>query len=479
MNLLLAIACLSLAPAPGPSAGPGKRDPNPWIQQEIEAGDQLAKREFPDVVVDGRAQNLYVTAALKLIGSDDDARAQAGIDFLKHWFARLRDPAVRVYQNADEREDASWRQLPPLAIYEPLFKCAKECDPKRKAKARKAIDALALKDPLEFPGDSWWILAPFFGEIPMAQQIASYPTDMLFTDELAVRGDMVVLFGEPRNAKGSGVVKVLGAKDGRVLNDEVLANGAHISGGAVTEKKAYIQRDDGAIDKVDLAGNVPTNEFSQRMYPTSAWTFDPGTGEVYFAGPGLRVWHISAGEMTRLCGERSMQSIACVASVKSLDGFAIVYESNVIDPASNSKVEFVKAIGTDCNVVWTFPGVTSSTKDQLALVSASERMFLADAEFLRLLNAADGSEISNVRHGAQGVTALAISPDERFVLCEGFHWSIQLRDSKTLKVLYSYSGHHGGGVKVAWSPDSASFFSIATDGVLRQWSVPKQILQAK
>ncbi|KAF2861192.1 tricorn protease domain 2-containing protein [Piedraia hortae CBS 480.64] len=117
-------------------------------------------------------------------------------------------------------------------------------------------------------------------------------------------------------------------------------------------------------------------------------------------------------------------------------------------------------------------------QDSVILISSDSR-FVVVADLDSLSSAVfmwnlEKNELRELEHRAQRVSALAISPDNKTLLCgfrNGYIWTMDLESGERLK---SFTGNTMRIKHIAFSPTGQDFASVSADSTIRIWSPESQ-----
>lgn len=216
------------------------------------------------------------------------------------------------------------------------------------------------------------------------------------------------------------------------------------------------------------------------------------------------VWDISRRNVVFTFSHRDALTSAAFAptgrhfAVGSKDGCVSVFESQTgkvrytlrghtgaVDGLAFSKDgKAMLSVGEDRLIVaWnldtgrstgTFTGHAGSVKGIAILSEISAAVSISSDRTVRLWTAsAKDNRILNENEPEEGkspLTALALSPDERFFAVGAENKTITIWDAKELKTLNSLTGLLVPPVAMEFSPDGKSFLAGGSDGVLVQWN---------
>lgn len=89
---------------------------------------------------------------------------------------------------------------------------------------------------------------------------------------------------------------------------------------------------------------------------------------------------------------------------------------------------------------------------------------------LKVWDLANGRERLAVPVGTESVSAVAISPDGRFVVAGGYGGQLKLWEIATGREVRAFTGHTGAVTNLAFSPEGGTIFSSRDDGSVRLWN---------
>jgi serine/threonine protein kinase len=114
-------------------------------------------------------------------------------------------------------------------------------------------------------------------------------------------------------------------------------------------------------------------------------------------------------------------------------------------------------------------------KNYCLAVAPDEQCLVAGGSWhVNVWNLADGKFVRNLGLHSFNVSAVAISPENRYVLTGGQTGLLQLFELKTGKLVRRFDKHTNLVGSLAFLPDGRHFVSGAMDGTLRVWSIDGQ-----
>jgi WD40 repeat protein len=172
----------------------------------------------------------------------------------------------------------------------------------------------------------------------------------------------------------------------------------------------------------------------------------------------LRIWDTRNGEIERTIDAHSGAGKKVIVSPD--DRYALT-----VGEDGNAKL-FVISSGREVRTYRAGNGIH-------AVAISPDSKFIAagcNDSTVRVLDAATGSEVHNLQHHSGRVTAVAFSPDGRYILSGGSDSTVKLWETAPrIRVIQTFKGHTAGVMCVAFSPDGKTAISGANDKTVRLW----------
>ncbi len=110
-----------------------------------------------------------------------------------------------------------------------------------------------------------------------------------------------------------------------------------------------------------------------------------------------------------------------------------------------------------------------------AFATALYRAAFAQVPTLRYVDAPGGTPVPPLPPPSGAITALAWSPDDKFIACGRANHTVEVWEAGSKRKLFTYHEHVGEIRAVAWSPDGAVLASADAQG-LRVWEVATELV---
>ena len=188
-----------------------------------------------------------------------------------------------------------------------------------------------------------------------------------------------------------------------------------------------------AQDAEDKANQGATSAYNARITAEAA----QGNAEIGATEVALHVTQEFVARATSDRRSEESQSLALAAQAQQLD---------------SSDQILALALALEANTINDPPQIAPRTLGRMAIETRYQRVLLYP-------------------EAAEGISALAISPDGRFIASGSYDRLIQLWDFSSGELLQTLAGHENTIMGLAFSPDSQTLISGSTDNTINVWDV--------